>query len=581
MFPIRTDDGAIMRILNSFKKMPYLRAITTLLLIVIAAGCTLSGIDKTTNNEITDADLQAASQILGESLSDQNDGIMSSLNDAVTTISQNGFVRTTAKNVSGSTMQGEDSNSGRGSETNITYNYDPETGTHTLTFNRNINHTDFTKSVSDTLKYIFTDINGDFISAPRQQRDRIETIDFKGNREGTIATPNKNSMFSRVDTFLIDGVSNATATLSIDGVHHGEGQMEIQKDNGDQLSRKYQVDINFLNIQIDKGAVQTNNSLEQGVTGTLSWEMVINKTNNGNSQVKTIRGTVEMNGDGSALLRFRDFEKLFRIRLNDGNVSDQDNEFEGIVESVNIERHTLQLNSGRTIRLTENTAIDPDGDLITLKQVAAVMEDGYHVKAKGKGRVNGEVFVASKIKFVTDADREGEMDQIDFEAIVHNAFPDKGLVILQDERRILLTDTTEIDDSGDYQSLAGVKEALELGYRVIIDGRGIKTDREGIDLIATSVRFKKKEESNDATVVAFENTISSVNVDKSTLTLDNGTIILINDATDIDDSGDYQSLGGVKETMGNDQSVRALGKGLESDQDGIDLVAKIIRFEKN
>jgi len=561
----------------NLKIISSLRTTLALLLLLVVTSCTLSGIDKTNNNEITDADLQAASQILGESLSDQNDGIMSSLNDAVTTISQNGFIRTSAKSVASNTTQGEDSNSGRGSETNINYTYDPATGTHTLTFDRNVNHTDFTKSVSDTLKYIFTDINGDFISAPRQQRDRIETIDFKGKREGTIVSPKKNSNFSRVDTFLIDGVSNATAIMSIDGVHHGQGSMEVKKDNGDQLSRNYQVDINFLNIKIDKRIVKANNSLEQGVTGTLSWQMVIEKKNNGNNAVKTIRGTVEMNGDGSALLRFKKFEKLFRIRLNDGNVSDQDSEFEGSIESVNIDHHTLQLNSGRTIKLTENTVIDPESDLTTLKQAAAVLENGGRVKAVGKGHVDGDVFVASNIKFVTETDHQN-VNEIGFEAIIHNVFPDKGQILLQDERTILVTDTTEIDDSGDYLSLVGVKEALNSGYHVIVDGKGIKTDRDGIDLIATRIRFKK----DNIDVIAFESPILEVNVDANTLTLDNGdsTVIALDDTTVVDESGDYQTLAGINEAMNADQPVKTIGKGVESDQEGIDLVARKIRFEK-
>ena len=553
--------------------------ITTFLLILVTHGCTLSGIDNTQNDKITNTDLEAASQILGESLSDQRDGIISSLNDAITTISQNGFVRTSAKTLSGTIQSGAD-NSGRGQETNINYTYNSDTGTHTLTFNRNINHVGFTKNVSDTLKYNFTDINGDYISAPRQQRDRVETINYRGKRGGTIETPKRNSMFSRIDTFLIDGVSNATSILHIDGVHHGHGKLEIKKSNGDQLSRTYQVNINLLNIQIDKKIAESTNSLEQGVTGTLSWEMLIEKVTNGDSQVKTIRGTVEMNGNGSALLRFQDFKKLFKIQLNNGDVSDQNEEFEGIVKSVNPENLTMLLENGRTVQLSENTIFDSEGDFTTLKQAATSIQNGQRVKAEGKGHIDGNVFMASRIKFRIEDSSEEENSNLSFEAIVKNVLPDKQQVVLQDERTILITDTTQIEYSDSLASLADVKNALDSGFRIIVDGLGIETDKEGIDLIATQIHFERKD-SEETSLIDFNHSISNVAIDDSTLTLDNETTLLINKETEIDVSGDYKTLTDVNDALNAGQSVLAIGNGVKSDQENIDIIARQIRFDKN
>lgn len=534
-------------------------------IILFFSGCTLSGIDKENSSEITEEDLEAASQILGESLSDDNSGIMSSLNDAVTTISQDGFVRTTA-------AKGDDDNSGRGRETDITYNYNPETGTHTLTFKREITRSEYFKSVTDTLKYIFTDTNGEFISAPRLQRDKVETIDYKGKRDGMIETPLKNSFFSRQDTFLIDGVSEASSILSIDGVHNGQGRMSGETEDGNTLSRSYEVEINFLNIEIDKAIAQENQSLEEGVTGTLSWEMHIEKQRNGNNSVKTIRGTIEMNGDGTALLRFRNFTKLFQIRLDEGDVHDHNKEFGGHVESVSIDRGTFKLSNGRTIKITDNTNVDPEGDLTTLNQVAATLEDGLVVEAEGKGSLDGDIFVASYVEF--EAENAEESDEIRFEAFLSDSKPDLSQFILQDERVILITDNTSIDESGDLFSLAGVKEALELGYNVVADGHGYETDEEGISLIANSVRFDKEGEPH----IAFEDLTTEVNLDGNTVTLENGKVVLITEDTDFASDTDYESLGSVKEALGNQQPVITSGKGEETDEPDIDLIATLIRF---
>lgn len=466
-------------------------AFSLIALLILISGCSISGIDKQ-EEEITQEDLQAASRILGESLSDETSGVMGSLTDAITGISSDGFVRTT----SAKSMSDDDENSGRGRESNFSYSYDPETGTHTLAFLRSITKPDFSKSVKDTLKYIFTDNNGSFIAAPRVNRDRIETIDFKGSREGMLNSPRRNSFFVRQDTFLIDGVSQASNLLLIDGVHNGEGNFRGTNGQGNTLERDYQLEINFLNVQIDKEVVRQNQSLEQGVTGTLTYEMVVEKTNNGSSSTKTLRGTIEMNGDGTALLRFERFQKLFQINLDDGDVHDHDDEFEGRVTSVNIQNSTLTLAGGRVVRITEDTNIENDGDLFSLQEVADVLQAGKHVEAEGDGFIEGNVFVATHAKFETEDDDEAE-GQINFEAFISTVNLEDNTVTLQDERVIKITDNTVIDDSGDFFDLDSVQNALSQGETVVADGKGIESEEEGISLIASQIEFELEDSSDD------------------------------------------------------------------------------------
>lgn len=457
------------------------------ILLFVLSSCSISGVDKQ-SDEITEEDLQAAGQILGESLSDENSGIMGSLNDAITGISNDGFVRTTAKSLD----DDDDDNSGRGRESNFSYSYDPETGIHTLAFLRSVTKTNFSKNVTDTLKYIFTDNNGAFIAFPRVNRERIETIDFKGFREGTVSSPARNSFFARKDTFLIDGVSQTSNILSIDGKHNGEGNFEGTNDQGNTLERDYELEINFLNVEIDKAVVQANQSLEQGVTGTLTYELTVEKVNNGSSSTKTIRGTIEMNGDGTALLRFERFRKLFRINLDDGDVRDQDDEFEGRVTSVNLENSTFTLSGGRVVRITDETTIENDGDLFTLQEVAEALETGMPVEAEGDGYLDGDVFVATHAKFETEDD-DSEEGERDFDAFISSVSLENSTVTLQDERVIKITDDTVIDDSGDFLDLESVRNALEQGQTVAADGRGVKSDEAGITILASLIEFEIEE----------------------------------------------------------------------------------------
>ncbi len=467
-------------------------ALPLIAVLIVISGCSISGIDKQ-DQEITEEDLQAASEILGESLSDETSGVMGSLNDALTGISSDGFVRVSSPKSVGD--DDDEDNSGRGRESNFNYSYDPQTGTHTLSFMRTVDKPNFSKSVIDTLKYIFTDSNSEFIEFPRANRERIETIDYKGFREGTLNSLNRNSFFVRKDTFLIDGVSDASNILFIDGVHNGEGNFEGTTEGGSTLERDYSLEVNFLNLEIDKSMVQQNQNLQEGVTGTLTYELIVEKTRNGSSSTKTIRGTIEMNGDGTALLRFERFSKLFQINLNDGDVRDQDDEFEGNVRSVDLERNTFTLTNGRIIRMTSETEIEDDGNLFSLQEVANALESGLRVEAEGEGFIDGDVFVATEVEFETDDD--GNDGDASFEAFISDVNLEDNTVILQDERVILITENTLIDDEGDFTDLASVKDALEQGKTVEADGDGFYSDQEGITLVATEIKFDLEDSDDD------------------------------------------------------------------------------------
>ncbi|MGF1669097.1 MAG: hypothetical protein ACFCU6_01510 [Balneolaceae bacterium] len=291
---------------------------------LIFSSCTIDSVDSTID-EATEADIEAAVQIIGESLSGQSDGILASLNDALAIPSQLGFESSVSSELAtppASAVSGDDEEdkTGRGREQNFSYSFDPETGTHSISFNRSVSITDFSKSLSATLNYIFLDSSGDFIRFPRAQRNRIETIDFEGVRSGSVETPRKKSSFEREDIFLIDGLSGSSRTVSIDGIHKGSGNFEALGAGDRMLQRTYSVQVEFLDVQINKEILRSDDNLQRGVTGTLTYEINITRTASGDTETKEMRGTIELTGDGTALLRFADFSNIFRIKLDDGLV---------------------------------------------------------------------------------------------------------------------------------------------------------------------------------------------------------------------------------------------------------------------
>lgn len=401
-----------------FKKIPtpFLPLIT---LAAIISACTLGEVPEEINQELTAEEIEAASQIMGEALSDDNDGVFSSLNDALTTVSSSGFG-------SDSRMKDDDDDddedddrkgySGRGGERNYQYNYDAETGTHTIQFERTVDKENFQKNLTAVLTYVFTDINGEFIAAPRMNRERIENIDFTSDKNGTTQNRFRSSEFARADTFSVTGVSSATTIMTIDGVHYGNGTVNGVTGNGDTFERSYVNEISFLDIQINKDSVAQSGSLANGVTGTLNYELTIFRSTNGNGSSKTITGTIEMNGDGTALLKFANINRLFRVNLSSGFVTDEDDELEATVSAVDTLNQTVTLDNDIVVVITGRTEVEGDDELESLEAVAMALSAGKAVKAEVEGYQNpndSSEFIADEIEFEYSDDGDDDSDDDD------------------------------------------------------------------------------------------------------------------------------------------------------------------------
>lgn len=273
------------------------------------------------NNDVeslSSEDIQLAAEVVGTSLSDQESGLVSSMYDAFSGVDDQGISygdNTMMKN-------GGDDNTGRGREQSFSHSYDPETGIHSLSFQRSVHNQRFSKSVSVDQEIIFTGIDGNFLARPRADRDSIESIAFTGIKTGQAQGPVRSANFTKIDTMRISGVHATSGILSMDGSHRGFGRAEATLGDSTMASRNYDIQINFDNITIDKDTVRTYGNLEQGVSGTLSYSIVMNKTINGNPQETLVEGTIELEDDGTALLRFNKVSKVLRLSLKDGETED-------------------------------------------------------------------------------------------------------------------------------------------------------------------------------------------------------------------------------------------------------------------
>lgn len=289
---------------------------TTILLILLFSGCSSVTSDDN-ENQITQEDLEIAAEVVGESLSDQNSGAMSSLYDALSTVDATGI---RYRNHGSSKAKQE---FGRGSETDYEYQYDPESGTHTIDFTRSVDRPNFSKSIEGHLEYIFADPEGTFVVFPRAHKDSVETVDYKGTREGESSGLRFESYFTRIDTFFLSGLHETNEFFRFNGTHLSEGTRIRKPAERPEFTTEYEVNFEFIDINIDKAIVEANGTLEEGVTGTVHYSLLFTGTNDNQNRDKDIEGTIEFMGDGTGLLRFKKFAKIFRLSLNDGEVTEE------------------------------------------------------------------------------------------------------------------------------------------------------------------------------------------------------------------------------------------------------------------
>lgn len=280
-----------------------------------AAGC--SNLTSTSTNSTPDLqEVQAASQIIGESMASNSDGMMSSMGD-VAIADNNGY--NFSVNPALRIPYGTSGDSTREGDLNFTITYDTTTGLHTISYDRSVSTENVSKEVHVRLEITFRDSTGAFMRFP--STGKLESIDFKDIRKGSFKSDKKNTTFNRQDTMLLTGLRPSSDIVAINGSHNGSGDYQWTDSTGTLRERTYNVRIVFVDVTISKSDISTSD-LSQGVTGTLTYDITLNNKNGSSNTRKHLSGTIELNGDGTALLRFAHFPKRFLIYLKTGNVEE-------------------------------------------------------------------------------------------------------------------------------------------------------------------------------------------------------------------------------------------------------------------
>lgn len=464
------------------KRPPFYIIAGLLLLFAGTTGCSLSGINSSNGRTASKETLMIARHILAESLSSDQSGLILSLNDAFTTVSENGFITAPYKG----------DHSGRGNETNYEHAYRPKSGLHIVSFKRKVQDALFSKIVSVNLRYRYRSENGKTIKFPQQHAGQIASIYYESRREGKITTLHKESHFVRQDTFLITGLN--TPTVSISGVHHGTGTIKITPANAPPFKRTYRLEINLLNIRASAAAFNNSRNFWKKVSGTVSWQLRIGR----GADSKKMGGTIKLGGAGMALINYRG-SGSYRINLNNGDLKERDEEFEGRIIKVNVAEKSITLYGGRTLYLTSHTEIDQEA-YTSLQAVSNAMARGIKIWTEGKGDMQNSRFIVKEIEFEkegSEPDDDAE-NRVEFDDIVSSVNIAAGTFTLFGKVTVAINKGTTISEDGDYTNLQEVADALESGLQVSAEGEAVTgSDAGQADIMAIEVEFEQVDQNND------------------------------------------------------------------------------------
>lgn len=292
-----------------------------LLLIVSLSACDL--LQQTDNQGLSNEEAEVAATILAQALADQSDGMVTDFYEATATFDRSGmYYMAGAAGKDGAGVQ--DPRPWRGVRRNFQVSYDSSTGVHTLSFQHEIDRPTFHKTMETVLRYIFKDIAGQFIARPRAEAERIATIDFEGFRRGEVSqqTPagnRRSSSFERRANWHVEGLEAESDTITFIGEQTYSGAFHLINVQGTEVEREFSGQL-VTDGPIKIAKPTTNEALEYLAYGTLAYQLQLVVRVNGREQRRRVEGTIELQGDGSALLRFLGTRQAYRIVLGTGEV---------------------------------------------------------------------------------------------------------------------------------------------------------------------------------------------------------------------------------------------------------------------
>jgi hypothetical protein len=292
---------------------PYRFVSAGAVLALLLSACDAS-VDVGTSTTLTAQEAQMAADVVGQSMADQSEGMMSDMYDMDAGLDVSALVYHEGPLARGNgrfdlrLWRPSNRQDGR-------VRYDSTTGTHRVTYSRSQGSGNNYRAIQADLAYVFTDASGRFMRNPRRDRDRVAAISFEGTRSGEarLRRPRDGqtveSSFRRESSWALSGLLGATAAFR--GDQTSSGTMRVN--GADSTERSFTVRMRTDNVTVTRA--RASQGLETTLTGTLHYDVVLKRPG---QDEKRATGTIDLTQDGKALMRFMGLKKVYKIDLASG-----------------------------------------------------------------------------------------------------------------------------------------------------------------------------------------------------------------------------------------------------------------------
>lgn len=248
-------------------------------------------------------------------------------------------------------------------------------------------------------------------------------------------------------------------------------------------------------------------------------------------------------------------------------------EFEGAVTDVDPFEQILTLDDGVRVQGNDDTWFDTGGDVSDFSGLVAAFDAGQEIEVEGKGTDEGDRILATAIK----VEVEEEDLEFDGEVLDVTRDPDTMTVAHQGGEILVCVDAANVwsPDSvfDDFDTLA---DAFELGNDIKVDGDGVADASCPDGVLATEIEAEVEE-------TKFKGLAESVDLSTSTVTLDDGTVVLVDEDTVWETPGasggaglgNIDSLSEIQHHLDEGTEVEVEGEGWVFDEAGTILALEI------
>lgn len=284
---------------------------------LLLAACDAS-VDGDDAIDLTADEAGEAAEIVAEALAEDGAGLFATARDLTASVSADGLTDGPHAIRGHRDGRPHDFVRCRGGEFELTY--DETTGTHFVSYSCSFEGDHVQKSYDALLRYRYRDADGGFVPRPVANWDDVDSVAFGGTRGGSVQITRgaftSGSSFEQQGQWSLAELSDDATPALLIGSQTRTGT-RIRTAPNRTVERAFSVAFESDGIEI------TPNDEGPGYSavGTIAYTLSMEVTRNGQTRTRTVEGTIELEGNGRALLRIIGLRGVYRVSLGSGDAA--------------------------------------------------------------------------------------------------------------------------------------------------------------------------------------------------------------------------------------------------------------------